>query len=76
MSGRGLAADAAMVVFPLEIFLPGSNIDSVVQRKQEFYAALTRWSATQGGVAKRGARMVSVGGETSEDAQTKVPTCI
>lgn len=71
MSGRGLAADAAMVVFPLEIFLPGSNVDSVVQRKEEFYAALTRWSATQGGVAKRGARMVSVGGETPEDAQTK-----
>jgi hypothetical protein len=45
MSGRGLAADAAMVVFPIELFLPGSDIGAVVERKAEFYQALTRWTA-------------------------------
>ena len=60
-----------MVVFPLEIFLPGSNIDPVVQRKAEFYAALTRWSPAQVGGATRGAGMVSVTGTGHDDAQTK-----
>ena len=72
ISGRGLAADAAMVVFPLEVFLPGSNVDPVVARKEEFYSALTRWTPAQaGGVAKRGAPMVSVSGASLEEAQTK-----
>ena len=71
MSGRGLAADAAMVVFPLEIFLPGSNIEPVIQRKQEFYGALTRWSPAAGGITKRGAAMVSVSASTDDEAQAK-----
>ena len=72
MSGRGLAADAAMVVFPLEVFLPGSNVDPVVARKEEFYSALTRWTPAQaGGVAKRSTPMVSVSGATLEEAQTR-----
>ena len=60
-----------MVVFPLEFFLPGSNVDPVVQRKAEFYTGLTRWSPAQGGVARRGARMVNVTGTSYDDAQAK-----
>ena len=71
MSGRGLAADAAMVVFPLEIFLPGSDIEPVVRRKQEFYSALTSWAPATGGLAKRGTRMVGVSGASIDEAQTK-----
>ena len=71
MSGRGLAGDAAMVVFPLPLFLPGSNVESVVQRKEEFYAALTSWSPAGADKAKRGARMLSVSGANSDDAQMK-----
>ena len=71
MSGRGLAADAAMVVFPLELFLPGSNIDPVVRRKHEFYAALTGWSSASGGGDKRGAHTVNVAGTSCEDALVK-----
>ncbi|MEO8442944.1 MAG: hypothetical protein ABI547_10680, partial [Betaproteobacteria bacterium] len=71
MSGRGLAADAAMVVFPLEIFLPGSNVISVVERKAEFYSALTKWLPAHSATAKRGARMVTVSGASPDDAQTK-----
>ena len=37
VSGLGLAPDAAMVTFPIEMFLPGSDIAPVEARKQEFY---------------------------------------
>src|SRR5262245_45810523 len=33
-----------MVSFPIELFLPGSDITPVAERKQEFYDALTRWA--------------------------------
>jgi len=60
MSGRGFAPDAGMVVFPIESFLPGSDTAPIVNRKQEFYDALTRWTPA-GGQAKAGAtRMVHV----------------
>src|SRR5207249_10685644 len=39
----GLAPDAAMVTFPIEMFLPGSDISPVEARKREFYEGLTRW---------------------------------
>jgi len=67
VSGLGLAPDAAMVTFPIEMFLPGSDIAPVEARKQEFYDGLTRWSLVQanGGAASA---MVSVQGATFEDA--------
>jgi hypothetical protein len=71
MSGRGLAGDAAMVVFPMPLFLPGSDVTPVTQRKDEFYAALTKWAPAGAGAAQRGARMVSVSGASYEDAQAK-----
>ena len=72
MSGRGLAGDAAMVVFPMPLFLPGSDVTPVTQRKEEFYAALTKWAPAGAGTAKRGARMVSVSGTSYDEAQAKV----
>jgi hypothetical protein len=52
VGGLGLAPDAAMVTFPIETFLPGSDIGPVEARKQEFYDGLTRWrSAFAGGGA-------------------------
>jgi len=71
MSGRGLAADAAMVVFPMELFLPGSDTSAVVTRKEEFYKALTEWSAAPGGQAKNMAATVTVLGSNYEDAVKK-----
>ena len=43
VAGLGLAPDAAMVTFPIEMFLPGSDISPVEARKREFYDGLTRW---------------------------------
>src|SRR5262249_49562767 len=67
VSGLGLAADAAMVTFPIELFLPGSDISSVEARKREFYDGLTRWrpEPTGGGAESS---MVSVAAASAEDA--------
>ena len=46
VAGLGLAPDAAMVTFPIEMFLPGSDISPVEVRKQEFYDGLTRWRSS------------------------------
>ena len=44
VSGIGLAPDAAMVTFPVHMFLPGSDLASLKERKREFYDGLTRWN--------------------------------
>ena len=45
VSGLGLAPDAAMVTFPIDMFLPGSDISSLELRKREFYNGLTKWKS-------------------------------
>ena len=49
VAGLGLAPDAAMVTFPIEMFLPGSDITPVEARKREFYDGLTRWRSAFAG---------------------------
>ena len=66
VSGIGLAPDTAMVTFPTATFLPGADLDALAVRKNEFYDALTKW--TSGKVRTGAARMLSVDGETYEDA--------
>ena len=66
VAGLGLAPDAAMVTFPIEMFLPGSDISPVEVRKREFYDGLTRWKSA---VAPEGtAPMLRVQGTSVEDA--------
>ena len=45
VSGLGLAPDAAMVTFPIDMFLPGSDLSAVTARKREFYNGLTQWQS-------------------------------
>ena len=71
VSGLGLAPDAAMVTFPIGMFLPGSDITPVRSRKREFYEGLTRW---QSGFAQGTAgapAMLCVEGGSHEDALNK-----
>ncbi|MBI2225921.1 MAG: hypothetical protein HYU44_13465 [Betaproteobacteria bacterium] len=71
VSGLGLAPDAAMVTFPIGMFLPGSDITPVRSRKREFYEGLTRW---QSGFAQGTAgapAMLCVEGASHEDALNK-----
>ena len=71
VSGLGLAPDAAMVTFPIELFLPGSDIAPVEARKREFYDGLLRWKPSANGDGAREAAMVSVSGASAEDALVK-----
>jgi hypothetical protein len=68
VAGLGLAPDAAMVTFPIDMFLPGSDISPLEARKQEFYDGLTRWRSAFGGDAAGEAPMLRVEGPSVEDA--------
>lgn len=70
VSGLGLAPDAAMVTFPIDMFLPGSDISALAARKQEFYDGLTRWKSAFAQAAE-GPKLLSVEGASYEDALYK-----
>ena len=72
VAGLGLAPDAAMVTFPIEMFLPGSDIGPVRARKQEFYDGLTRWRSALAGDGAGEAPMLRVEGTSVEDAFARV----
>jgi hypothetical protein len=69
VSGLGLAPDAAMVTFPIDLFLPGSDISLIGVRKKEFYNGLTQWHTEfkPSGESK----LLRVEGSTYEDALNK-----
>jgi hypothetical protein len=68
VAGLGLAPDAAMVTFPIDLFLPGSDISAVQARKHEFYDGLTRWRSAFAADGAGEAPMVRVQGASVEDA--------
>jgi hypothetical protein len=68
VAGLGLAPDAAMVTFPIELFLPGSEISPVQARKHEFYEGLTRWRSAFAADGAGEAPLISVEGTSVEDA--------
>jgi len=70
VSGVGLAPDAAMVTFPVNMFLPGSDIAPLEARRHEVYDGLTRWKSDFAQAAGS-AKMLTVEGSTYEDALTK-----
>src|SRR5438093_2847141 len=76
VSGLGLAPDAAMVTFPIEMFLPGSDISPVEARKHEFYAGLTGWTPDVAAHASGASLLVSVRGATFEEALVRANNLI
>ncbi len=71
VSGLGLAPDAAMVTFPIDMFLPGSDLSAITARKKEFYDGLTKWTPDFAQTAEGELPMLSVEGNTYEDALQK-----
>jgi hypothetical protein len=71
VSGLGLAPDAAMVTFPIDIFLPGSDISPLEARKREVYEGLTQWKSEFAQASAGESPMVSVEGSSYEDALHK-----
>src|SRR5207244_13229934 len=68
VSGLGLAPDAAMITFPIEMFLPGSDISPITHRKQEFYDGLTRWTSGLAGAGMGEIPMLAVEGSSHDEA--------
>ena len=70
VAGLGLAPDAAMITFPMQTFLPGSDLAPIEERRREFYDGLTGWRSA---VAQRAGAtpLQSVEGATYEDALVK-----
>jgi hypothetical protein len=68
VAGLGLAPTAAMVTFPIAMFLPGSDISPLEARKREFYEGLTRWRSVPAGDGAGAVPMVRVEGTSVEDA--------
>src|SRR2546425_11149586 len=71
VAGLGLAPDAAMITFPIELFLPGSDIAPVAKRKGEFYDGLTQWASEVAGGTSGERPLLSVEGATHEEALTR-----
>ncbi|HZM45887.1 MAG TPA: hypothetical protein VFC14_13710 [Burkholderiales bacterium] len=70
VSGGGLAPDAAMVTFPINMFLPGSDINPLQERRREIYEGLTGWKS-QSARAAGPSKMLEVEGATYEQALDK-----
>ncbi|MGA0032914.1 MAG: hypothetical protein ACO3HA_06175, partial [Burkholderiales bacterium] len=71
VSGLGLAPDAAMATFPIDMFLPGSDLTAITARKKEFYNGLMKWKSDFAQSADGELPMLSVEGKTYEDASQK-----
>jgi len=71
VAGLGLAPDASMVTFPIDMFLPGSDISPVEARKHEFYDGLTRWRSAFGGDGAAGPAMIKVQGAGVASASSR-----
>jgi hypothetical protein len=71
VSGLGLAPDAAMVTFPIDMFLPGSDISALELRKREFYNGLMKWKSDFEKTAGGETPMIRVEGQSYEDALIK-----
>lgn len=71
VSGLGLAPDAAMITFPIDMFLPGSDIAPLEKRKHEFYDALTNWQSSFNQAAPGANPVISIDAVSYEDALEK-----
>jgi hypothetical protein len=71
VSGLGLAPDAAMITFSIDMFLPGSDIGPLKARKQEIYNGLTHWKSNFTAAAPGKSTMLCVEGASYEDALVK-----
>ncbi len=62
VTGMGFPAPMPIVDFPVDLFLPGSELSPVEARKQEFYEGLTSWRFTPNYMASDMTPLISVTG--------------
>jgi hypothetical protein len=70
VSGMGLPPEMPVVAFPVETFLPGSDLTGVQARKQEFYDGLTSWRSAANFLPSDATPLIKVTGATYQDALT------
>ncbi|MBU2647388.1 hypothetical protein KKI24_21960 [bacterium] len=68
LSGIGLAPEAALIEFPMDLFLPGSDIEPIRNRRHEFYDGLTRWKPERDRSESTSNPRITIEGPTFEDA--------
>src|SRR5258706_15595919 len=71
VSGLGLPPDAAIVTFPMDVFLAGSDLTPLQANKRGIYDGLTRWQSEYAQDAADAAAMLRVEGANYEDALRK-----
>ncbi len=71
VTGMGFPAPMPIVDFPVDLFLPGSDLSPVEARKQEFYAGLTSWRFTSNHMPSDSMSLITVSGADYEEALTK-----
>jgi hypothetical protein len=57
-----------MINFPIDLFLPGSDIAAIEARKQEFYDGLTQWKSAFAQAAPGVSPMLRIEGASHEEA--------
>ncbi len=70
VSGLGLPGTMPIVAFPVDLFLPGSDLSLIATRKQEFYDGLTTWRSTANFLASDETPKIKVSGATYQEALT------
>ena len=68
ISGLGLPPESAMITFPIELFLPGSDISAIETRKREFYNGLLKWKPEHAKTSGDEAPLIVVEGADYEEA--------
>jgi hypothetical protein len=71
VSGLGLPPEMPVVAFPVDIFLPGSDLSSIAARKQEFYDGLTVWRSATNLANADAAPLITIVAEDYERALTE-----
>ena len=69
VSGLGLPADYSKVTFPIDLFIPDSDLTPLSNRRQEIYDGLISWSPESANEGDAG--MITVEGRDYEDAVAK-----
>jgi hypothetical protein len=72
VSGLGFPPEAPIVAFPVDMFMPGSDLSSIKSRRQEFYDGLTGWRAAANYAAPGEAALLKVSGATHDEALKRV----
>ena len=71
LSGFGLSPESAMVTFPMDVFLPGSDISPISSRREAFYEGLTRWQPAMTADTPQASPLLQVAADTYEEVLTK-----